>query len=218
PRRMTVLDRTRLIGRLSPDSCLLVSLLAGWFGAAAHRTSRLPNQPTREPANQPTSQPANQPTIMPAPTIEPLIRAAAARMEAAGLFFGHGTDNALDEACWAASWAFGLPPDFGDDALNMEGSPAQRERFDALIAERIATRKPLAYLIGEAWFAGLKFLVDENALVPRSPLAELIVDGFAPWVDPERLRRVVDVGTGSGCLAIATAVYWPKVTVDAVDV
>ncbi|RFF27673.1 MULTISPECIES: 50S ribosomal protein L3 N(5)-glutamine methyltransferase [unclassified Wenzhouxiangella] len=155
---------------------------------------------------------------MPAHNVETLIRQAATDMESAGLFFGHGTDNAIDEACWAASHVFGLAPDFGDEALARKVSEEERERFEALVTERIETRKPLAYLIGEAWFAGLAFEVDENVLVPRSPLAELIVEGFAPWVEPNQLRRVVDVGTGSGCLAIATAVYWPQVKVDAVDI
>ncbi|WP_376697575.1 50S ribosomal protein L3 N(5)-glutamine methyltransferase [Wenzhouxiangella sp. EGI_FJ10305] len=155
---------------------------------------------------------------MPAHNVETLIRQAAADMESAGIFFGHGTDNAIDEACWAASAVFGLAPDFGDEALAREVSEEDRERFEALVAKRIETRKPLAYLIGEAWFAGLVFEVNEHVLVPRSPLAELIMEGFAPWIDPDRLGRVVDVGTGSGCLAIATAVYWPEVKVDAIDI
>ena len=151
-------------------------------------------------------------------TIEALIRAAAERMESAGLHFGHGTANALDEACWMASSVFGLPLDFDDSALSRAATAEERQRFEALLDDRIHTRQPLAYLLGQAWFAGLAFTVNENVLVPRSPLAELIVEGFAPWVDPGRLARVVDVGTGSGCLAIATAVYWPDVTVDAVDI
>lgn len=151
-------------------------------------------------------------------SIETLIRDAAARMESAGLFFGHGTDNALDEACWMASSVFGLAPDFDEAAAARAASAQEQERFEALLADRIATRRPLAYLLGEAWFAGLAFAVDENVLVPRSPLAELIVEGFAPWIAPGRFRRAVDVGTGSGCLAIATAVYWPEVKVDAVDI
>lgn len=153
-----------------------------------------------------------------APTIEALICQAAARMDAAGLFFGHGTDNAFDEACWMASSVFGLAPDFDAAAAARVATAQEQERFEALLNERIETRRPLAYLLGQAWFAGLAFTVDENVLVPRSPLAELIVEGFAPWIEPGQLRRVVDVGTGSGCLAIATAYYWPEVEVDAVDI
>ena len=139
-------------------------------------------------------------------------------MESAGLYFGHGTANAVDEACWMASSVFRLPPDFDDSVLSRVTTAEERQRFESLLDDRIHTRQPLAYLLGQAWFAGLAFTVNENVLVPRSPLAELIMEGFAPWVDPRRVRRVVDVGTGSGCLAIATAVYWPEVTVDAVDI
>jgi len=155
---------------------------------------------------------------MPPIPLKTLIHQAAARMDAAGVFFGHGTDNALDEACWMASSVFGLPPDFDESALSKVVTEEERQRFETLLADRIHTRRPLAYLLGQAWFAGLAFTVNETVLVPRSPLAELIVEGFAPWVEPGRLRRVLDVGTGSGCLAIATAVYWPEVKVDAVDI
>jgi len=147
-----------------------------------------------------------------------LVQDAAARMDAAGLFFGHGTDNALDEACWLASYVLGLPPDFGPEAFSQAVSGKDRRSFEALLQRRIETRKPLAYLIGEAWFAGLKFRVNQAVLVPRSPLAELIVDGFEPWLPSSRLRRAVEVGTGSGCIAIALAHYYPEVQVDAVDV
>ncbi|MFW5927119.1 MAG: 50S ribosomal protein L3 N(5)-glutamine methyltransferase [Wenzhouxiangella sp.] len=150
--------------------------------------------------------------------LEEIVRRAAARMEAAGLAFGHGTDNAFDEACWMASAVLGLPPDFGPEEFGRAIDSADRARIETLCDQRIASRKPLAYLLGSAWFAGLEFEVNEHVLVPRSPLAELIVEGFVPWIDPARLRKLVDVGTGSGCLAIAVAKYWPEVEVDAVDI
>lgn len=151
-------------------------------------------------------------------TLEFLIRTAADRMESAGLHFGHGTDNAIDEACWMASSVFGLPPDFDETVLSRVATAEERERFETLLDDRIETRQPLAYLLGQAWFAGLAFTVNETVLVPRSPLAELILEGFTPWVDPASVRRVVDVGTGSGCLGVATAVYLPQAHVDAVDI
>lgn len=147
-----------------------------------------------------------------------LVRAAAQRMAAAGLHFGHGTDNALDEACWMAAHVLELAPDFPPETFDQPVAEAARMRFERLLAERIESRKPLAYLIGEAWFAGLKFRVDPAVLVPRSPLAELIVDGFEPWLAEDRLHRAVDVGTGSGCIAVALAHYHPRLQVDAVDI
>jgi ribosomal protein L3 glutamine methyltransferase len=151
-------------------------------------------------------------------TLEQTIRAAADRMTAAGLYFGHGTDNAIDEACWLASAALGMEPDFDPAEFARELLPAEAQEIERLLAKRIETRKPLAYLLGEAWLAGLKFEVSESVLVPRSPLAELILDGFEPWLPPERLKRAVDVGTGSGCLAVALAHYWPQLSVDAIDI
>lgn len=157
-------------------------------------------------------------TESPAITLETLVREAAERMEAAGLVFGHGTDNAVDEACWMASAALGLPPDFDEAEFDRTVPEEGRRKFRELLEARIATRKPLAYLLGEAWFAGLRFRVNEHVLVPRSPLAELIRDGFAPWRQPQQVERVADVGTGSGCLAIALAHYWPHMHIDAVDI
>lgn len=139
-------------------------------------------------------------------------------MEQAGLCFGHGTDNALDEACWLASSVLGWPPDFDAALFACTLDQQQRAELDRLLNERIRTRQPLAYLLGEAWLAGLSFEVSEDVLVPRSPLAELIMDGFEPWLAPDQLHRAVDVGTGSGCLAIALAYHHPGVSVDAVDV
>ncbi len=151
-------------------------------------------------------------------SLETFIRRAAERMEQAGLHFGHGTDNALDEACWLASAALGLSPDFGPEAYSVVLDDEQLSRAESLLDERVTSRKPLAYLVGEAWLAGLSFEVNESVLVPRSPLAELIVDGFEPWLADEQLKRAVDIGTGSGCLAVALAVHRPGVEVDALDV
>jgi ribosomal protein L3 glutamine methyltransferase len=150
--------------------------------------------------------------------LEKIVRQVAERMQAEDLVFGHGTDNAFDEACWLVSAGISLPPDFPEAAFSRELTNDERVRIEALATERVTTRKPLAYLLGEAWLAGLAFEVDETVLVPRSPLAELIVTGFEPWLATERLERAVDVGTGSGCLAIALAHYWPTVAVDALDI
>ena len=156
--------------------------------------------------------------LMTTTTLVQLLREATGKMETAGLHFGHGTDNAFDEACWMAMHVLDLPPDFPPSTFEQSVSPTDIASFGRLLGERIATRKPLAYLIGEAWFAGLKFEVNESVLVPRSPLAELIVDGFEPWLREQDLKRAVDVGTGSGCIAIALASYHAEVLVDAVDV
>jgi ribosomal protein L3 glutamine methyltransferase len=151
-------------------------------------------------------------------TLEDWVRSAAGAMERGGLYFGHGTDNAVDEACWLASSVLGWPPDFDAARFADVLEDVQRSALDRVLEERIRTRRPLAYLLGEAWLAGLMFEVNEAVLVPRSPLAELILDGFEPWLVPGQLRRAADVGTGSGCLAIALAHYHPETRVDALDI
>jgi len=151
-------------------------------------------------------------------TLEYWIRSSASAMERAGLCFAHGTDNAIDEACWLASSVLGWPPDFDAARFADELDDSQRSELDRVLAERIQTRRPLAYLLGEAWLAGLCFNVTDDVLVPRSPLAELILDGFEPWLSPRQLQRAVDIGTGSGCLAIALAYHHLGVQVDALDV
>jgi len=139
-------------------------------------------------------------------------------LDAAGVYFGHGTDNAFDESAWLVGGALGLAPDqldaHADDALDAARQSALRELF----ARRIETRKPAAYLLREAWFAGLKFYVDERVIVPRSLTGEFIRERFQPWVDAARVRRILDLCTGSGCMAIACAVHFPDAVVDALDV
>lgn len=140
------------------------------------------------------------------------------RFAGAGLYFGHGTDNPLDEAAWLVSSALKLSPHELEEHLEDEPTPPQQDAIRALVDSRIRTRQPLAYLLKEAWFAGLKFYVDERVIVPRSLTAEFIAERFQPWIDPARVRRALDLCTGSGCMAIACAYAFPEATVDAADI
>ena len=146
------------------------------------------------------------------------ILAAQAYLEEAGVWFGHGTDNALDEAAWLVSHALGLAPDFAEEILLKPLSETEKASISELLQRRVEERLPAAYLTGKAWFAGLPFYVDERVLVPRSPIAELIANEFRPWLESERVERVLDLCTGSGCIAIATAFALPQAQVDASDI
>ncbi len=146
------------------------------------------------------------------------ILAAQIYLQEAGVWFGHGTDNALDEAAWLVSHALGLAPDFAEEILPNPLSAAEKDSISALLQRRVEERLPAAYLTGKAWFAGLPFYVDERVLVPRSPIAELIANEFRPWLEPERVERVLDLCTGSACIAIATAFALPEAEVDASDI
>jgi ribosomal protein L3 glutamine methyltransferase len=151
-------------------------------------------------------------------TVRRLIGAGARRLARARVFFGHGTDNAQDEAA-ALTWhALALPyPATARSYARPVGARAQA-KVRALIERRIRERIPAPYLTGQARFAGLDFCVDPRVLIPRSCIAELIERGFAPWINPARVRRVLDLGTGSGCIAVACARALPRARVDAVDV
>jgi ribosomal protein L3 glutamine methyltransferase len=150
-------------------------------------------------------------------TAADLIPAVERRLTRARLFFGHGTDNARDEAAALVFHAMDLSHE-STAALAKRATAAQVARVDALTQERIERRVPLAYLTHEAWFAGLPFYVDERVLVPRSPIAELIERRFAPWIDARRVKDILDMGTGSGCIALACAKAFPRARVDAVDI
>lgn len=143
---------------------------------------------------------------------------AAQRFESLGLYFGHGTDNAEDEAAFLVLHALNLPFDVTAEQLSRELSVEEIERVDALIKARVELRLPAAYLTHRMWFAGLEFYVDERVLVPRSPLAELIDDGFQPWLGRLCVERVLDIGTGSGCIAVAVACAFPTARIDALDI
>ena len=135
----------------------------------------------------------------------------------ARVHFGHGTDNARDEAAEIVFFAAGLPHDLGAGAYSTQLNARQAALIAGLLERRIEERVPLPYLTHRAFFAGLQLYVDERVLVPRSPIAELILGRFAPWA-PRGVRRILDVGTGSGAIAAACAVAFPKAQVDAVDV
>lgn len=151
-------------------------------------------------------------------TVERLISLIGDRFTAASLHFGHGTDNAFDEAAWLVFAELGLVHSDAVSVYRQIVTPEQRTRIEALAARRIEDRVPLAYLLRQAWFAGLEFYVDERVLVPRSPIAELIAARFSPWLAADAVRDVVDLGTGSGCIAIAIAAALPQARVDAVDI
>ena len=151
-------------------------------------------------------------------TIIDLIRYGASRFNAAGLTFGHSYDNALDEATQLTLHALHLPHDLPPAYGNARITEAEKEDVLGLFLRRIEERIPAAYLAGEAWFAGLSFKSDSRALVPRSPIAELIEAGFQPWLGDREVRRALDLCTGSGCIAIAMAHYNPDWHVDGVDI
>lgn len=159
-------------------------------------------------------------------TLLELIESSAKQLSDAGVAFGHGTTSAFDEAAWLVLWQLGLPLDTPLDGATDEPpsvahqpvTSAEIEKVTALLATRIASRKPAAYLTQEAWLQGVAFYVDERAIVPRSLIAELLVGGGIDYWLTESTRRVLDLCTGNGSLAVLAAMAYPDVTVDASDI
>jgi ribosomal protein L3 glutamine methyltransferase len=150
--------------------------------------------------------------------VEHLIRTIAGRFEEADLSYGHGTDNALDEAAWLVFATLELSHDDAPTVYAVEVDDTEARAALDIAQRRVRERLPLAYLINQAYFAGHEFYVDERVLVPRSPFAELIQARFSPWIEVKAVRSAVDLGTGSGCIAIAIAHAFPDTCVDAVDI
>jgi ribosomal protein L3 glutamine methyltransferase len=151
-------------------------------------------------------------------TLLELVESSAARLEQAGVAFGHGTTNAFDEAAWLVLWQLGLPLDDLDGVAVMAVSPQQQDSVQELVTERISSRKPAAYLTREAWLQGVPFYVDERSIVPRSFIAELLADGSIDTWLGEQTKRVLDLCTGNGSLAVLAAMTYPEVAVDGADI
>jgi ribosomal protein L3 glutamine methyltransferase len=154
----------------------------------------------------------------PPETVGAAIDRCARALERARVHFGHGTDNARDEAAELVFFAAGIAHSMGSAGYEKLLTPRRKVRIDELLRRRIAERLPLAYLTHRAFFAGFELYVDERVLVPRSPIAELILKRFAPWAKSRGVRRILDIGTGSGAIALASARAFPRATVDAVDI
>jgi ribosomal protein L3 glutamine methyltransferase len=151
-------------------------------------------------------------------TLIELIEQAAARLDAAQVGYGHGTTNAFDEAAWLVMWRLGLPLDALDEHEQRSVSDDEQAQALTLIDERITTRQPAAYLTKQAWLQGVPFYVDERAIVPRSFIAEVLADGsIDAWLS-DQTRRVLDLCTGNGSLAVLAAMAYPEVTVDGADI
>ena len=151
-------------------------------------------------------------------TILELIEQGAARLTEAKVAFGHGTTNAFDEAAWLTLWRLNMPLDALDDVAQQSVAPDQAGQVQALIEQRITTRKPAAYLTQEAWLQGVSFYVDERVIVPRSFIAEVLADGSIDHWLSDQTHRVLDLCTGNGSLAILAAMAYPDVVVDGVDI
>lgn len=153
-----------------------------------------------------------------AQTVREYILETEQRFDRAELYYGHGTSEPLDEAAWLVGSALGLAPEALDNHLDQVLDPEQITVLQDLVERRVRERIPVAYLLNEAWFAGHRFYIDERALIPRSLIAEYVLEHFQPWIDETRVHKVLDLCTGSGCIAIAVALEFPQAHVDAADI
>jgi len=151
-------------------------------------------------------------------TLRDMVRWGATEFQKANLCFGHGFDNAWDEALFLALHALHLSPQEETKSADARLLTHERQEIADLYQRRITERKPVAYLTQEAWFAGLPFYVDEHVIIPRSPIAELIEQSFAAYIHEDEVTHILDLCTGSGCIAIACALAFPHAQVDAVDI
>lgn len=152
-------------------------------------------------------------------TIRDWLRFSVSRFEESGIFYGHGTDNAYDEAAWLILSALHLPHDTLENFLDAVITEQERRHLAHLIERRVTERTPTAYLVREAWLKGFKFYVDERVIVPRSFIAELLEESLAPWIEfPEMVASAADICTGSGCLGILLAHAFPDAAIDVVDI
>jgi ribosomal protein L3 glutamine methyltransferase len=151
-------------------------------------------------------------------TVREYILDTEQRFNEGELYYGHGTSEALDEAAWLVGSALGILPGGLDAELDRELTGDELARLDALVTRRINERIPVAYLLKEAWFAGHRFYIDQRALIPRSLIGEYVLEHFQPWIDEHRVHDVLDLCTGSGCIAIAVALEFPEARVDAADI
>ena len=151
-------------------------------------------------------------------TIRDLVRWGMSQFNKAGLCFAHGMPNALDEAVYLCLATLHLPPDLGEEYFDCRLTHSEKRSVLENYRERLNRRVPAAYITHEAWFAGLNFYVDQRVLIPRSPIAELIQQQFSPWIEAEAVERVLDLCTGSGCIAIACAYAFERASVVGSDV
>lgn len=151
-------------------------------------------------------------------TIRDYIRFATSSFNEAGLYYGHGTDNAWDEAIALVLHTLHLPHDIHPTVLDANLTKKEQAKLDELISLRVTKRIPVPYLTHQAYFSGLSFYVDERVLIPRSPIAELIQNHFKPWISAKDVREILDLCTGSGCIAVACAKAFPQAQIDASDI